>query len=136
VEGNAVSLVAPQEEEERGGGPQEGRLGDRQRPAGERADVVASSAEEGDASAPGADTWIVVVIIIIIIITIVVVVIVSIIIMAAAALQRGTVEIRYSDTNNVYKTKSFRCQNSGTRLYCPRCESSTERDRGSVGVGA
>jgi hypothetical protein len=28
-----------------------------------------------------------------------------------------TVEIRYSDTNNVHKTKSFRCQSSGTRLY-------------------
>jgi hypothetical protein len=27
------------------------------------------------------------------------------------------VEIRYSGTTNVYKTKSFRCQNSDTRLY-------------------
>jgi hypothetical protein len=28
-----------------------------------------------------------------------------------------TVEIRYSCTKDVYRTKSFRCQNSGTRLY-------------------
>jgi hypothetical protein len=30
---------------------------------------------------------------------------------------RRIVEIRYSGTDNVYKTKSFRCQNSDTRLY-------------------
>jgi hypothetical protein len=29
------------------------------------------------------------------------------------------VEIRYSGTTSVYKTKSFRCQNSDTRPYCP-----------------
>jgi hypothetical protein len=28
----------------------------------------------------------------------------------------GTVEIRYSGMKDVYKTKLFRCQNSGTRL--------------------
>jgi hypothetical protein len=35
---------------------------------------------------------------------------------AIAVSHTYTVEIRYSGTNNVYKTKSFRCQNSGTRL--------------------
>jgi hypothetical protein len=29
------------------------------------------------------------------------------------------VEIRYSGMKDVYKTKSFRCRNSGTRLYVP-----------------
>jgi hypothetical protein len=33
------------------------------------------------------------------------------------ALLERTVEIRYSGMKGVYKTKSFRGQNSGTRLY-------------------
>jgi hypothetical protein len=33
----------------------------------------------------------------------------------------GTIEIRYSGRRNVYKTESFRCQDSGTRLYLSLC---------------
>jgi hypothetical protein len=46
-----------------------------------------------------------------------------------------TVEIRYSGTNNVYKTKSFSCQHSDTRLY-PVSRLNVSQSLGSSGMYA
>jgi hypothetical protein len=37
---------------------------------------------------------------------------------ASSRSHRYSFETRNSDTNDVYETKSFRCQSSGTRLFC------------------